>query len=109
MKLEEGSEHEFKIIKMNHDEKKVGLSLRGIGEQASKREVEAYKPPASSSTTTLGDLLNLKRAKQRPELVSSGSQFPAKTNAAERAAFFCFEREEFASYILRARKIRAHG
>ena len=62
VKLEEGSEHEFKIIKMNHDEKKVGLSLRGIGEQASKREVEAYKPPVSSSTTTLGDLLNLKRA-----------------------------------------------
>ena len=62
VKLEEGSEHEFKIIKMNHDEKKVGLSLRGIGEQASKREVEAYKPPVSSSTTTLGDLINLKRA-----------------------------------------------
>src|SRR5207302_1282326 len=61
-KLEEGSEHEFKIIKMNQDDKKVGLSLRGIGEQASKREVEAYKPPVSSSTTTLGDLLNLKRA-----------------------------------------------
>jgi small subunit ribosomal protein S1 len=62
VKLEEGSEHEFKIIKMNQDDKKVGLSLRGIGEQASKREVEAYKPPVSSSTTTLGDLLNLKRA-----------------------------------------------
>jgi small subunit ribosomal protein S1 len=62
VKLEEGSEHEFKIIKMNHEEKKVGLSLRGIGEQASKREVEAYKPPVSSSTTTLGDLINLKRA-----------------------------------------------
>src|SRR5438874_2856526 len=59
MKLEEGTEHEFKIIKMNHEEKKVGLSLRGIGEQASKRDVEAYKPPVSSSTTTLGDLLNL--------------------------------------------------
>ena len=62
VKLEEGSEHEFKIIKMNHEEKKVGLSLRGIGEQASKRDVEAYKPPVSSSTTTLGDLINLKRA-----------------------------------------------
>ena len=37
-------------------------SRRGIGEQASKREVEAYKPPVSSSTTTLGDLINLKRA-----------------------------------------------
>ena len=62
VKLEESSEHEFKIIKMNHEEKKVGLSLRGIGEQGSKRDVEAYKPPVSSSTTTLGDLLNLKRA-----------------------------------------------
>ncbi len=59
--LEPGQEHEFKIIKMSPDEKKVGLSLRAVGEEGSRADVEAYKPPVSSSTTTLGDLMNWKR------------------------------------------------
>ncbi len=59
--LEAGQEHEFKIIKMNPEEKKVGLSLRAVGEEGSRADVEAYKPPVSSSTTTLGDLMNWKR------------------------------------------------
>jgi len=59
--LEQGDEHEFKIIKMNADEKKVGLSIRAVGEEASRADVEAYKAPVSSSTTTLGDLVNWKR------------------------------------------------
>jgi small subunit ribosomal protein S1 len=70
-KLETGQEHEFKIIKINVEEKKVGLSLRAIGHEASRAEVESYKKeshgkkeshkaPVSSSTTTLGDLINWK-------------------------------------------------
>ncbi|HEX3438513.1 MAG TPA: 30S ribosomal protein S1 [Pseudacidobacterium sp.] len=61
VKLDVGQEHDFKIIKMNPDEKKVGLSLRAVGEEASRADVEAYKQPVSSSTTTLGDLVNWKR------------------------------------------------
>ena len=65
-KLEVGLEHEFKIIKINVEEKKVGLSLRAIGHEASRAQVESYKTdahkhPVSSSTTTLGDLINWKR------------------------------------------------
>jgi small subunit ribosomal protein S1 len=73
--LEVGSEHEFKIVKMSPEEKKVGLSLRGVGEEASREEVEHYKAPGSSSSssnsssnssssTTLGDLLNWKRSER---------------------------------------------
>jgi small subunit ribosomal protein S1 len=62
VKLDAGQEHDFKIIKMNHEEKKVGLSLRAVGEEASRADVEAYKHPASSATTTLGDIINWKRA-----------------------------------------------
>ncbi len=61
VKLEQGQEHDFKIIKMNQDEKKVGLSLRAVGEEASRADVEAYKAPVSSSTTTLGEIMNWKR------------------------------------------------
>src|SRR5579872_5301298 len=62
VKLEQGREMDFKIIRMNPEEKKVALSLRAVsGEEASRADVEAYKQPVSSSTTTLGDLVNWKR------------------------------------------------
>ena len=71
------SEHEFKIVKMNQDEKKVGLSIKAVGEEASRAEVESYKErektpskgnnsgsssSSNSSSTTLGDLINWKRS-----------------------------------------------
>src|ERR1700738_4533279 len=72
------SEHEFKIVKMNQEEKKVGLSIRAGGEEASRAEVESYKErektpkgnnsgsssssSSNSSSTTLGDLINWKRS-----------------------------------------------
>ena len=65
--LEPGQEHDFKIIKMNPEEKKVGLSIKAVGEEASRSEVEAYKQPVSSSSSsgggsTIGDLITWKRA-----------------------------------------------
>jgi len=75
-KLETGLEHDFKIIKINVEEKKVGLSLRAVsGHEASRAEVQDYKAereprggghkaPVSSSTTTLGDLINWKSERE---------------------------------------------
>jgi len=75
-KLETGLEHDFKIIKINVEEKKVGLSLRAVsGHEASRAEVQDYKSereprggghkaPVSSSTTTLGDLINWKSERE---------------------------------------------
>jgi small subunit ribosomal protein S1 len=68
-KLETGMEHEFKIIKINVEEKKVGLSLRAVGQEASRVQVENYKAdthkhPVSSSTTTLGDLINWRKGER---------------------------------------------
>jgi len=62
VKLEPGQEFDFKIIKMNPGEKKVGLSLRAVGEEATRADVEAYKHPASSATTTLEELMSWKRS-----------------------------------------------
>ncbi|WP_260706928.1 30S ribosomal protein S1 [Edaphobacter flagellatus] len=74
VKLEVGEEHEFRIVKMNQDEKKVGLSIRAVGEEASRAEVESYKErdhksssSSSSSSTTLGDLINWKRSESERE------------------------------------------
>jgi small subunit ribosomal protein S1 len=69
-KLEQGAEHDFKIIKINVEEKKVGLSLRAVsGHEASRATVEhyketAHKAPVSSSTTTLGDLVNWRKGER---------------------------------------------
>ncbi len=61
--LEPGQENEFKIIKMNPEEKKVGLSIRAVGEEASRAEVESYKHPVSSTGgSTIGELMSWKRA-----------------------------------------------
>ena len=65
IKFEPNQEFDFKIIKMNPEEKKVGLSIRAVGEEASRQEVESYKHPSSSSSstsTTIGDLISWKRA-----------------------------------------------
>jgi len=81
VKLDVDSEHEFKIVKMNQEEKKVGLSIKAVGEEASRAEVESYKErekehkdhkehkgqsssSGSSSSTTLGDLINWKRSER---------------------------------------------
>ena len=82
IKLDVGQEHDFKIIKMNAEEKKIGLSLRAVGDEATRADVEQYKAPhakehghghsnsggpressssQSSSSTTLGDLINWKK------------------------------------------------
>ncbi len=69
-KLEQGDEHEFKIIKINVEEKKVGLSLRSTAHEATRQTVEhykehAHKAPVSSSTTTLGDLIQWRKAENK--------------------------------------------
>ncbi len=67
IKLEAGQEHEFKIIKMNPAEKKVGLSIRAVGEEATRADVESYKAPAATSSSsgsgsTIGEFMSWKRA-----------------------------------------------
>ncbi|HEU5334549.1 MAG TPA: 30S ribosomal protein S1 [Terriglobales bacterium] len=60
--LEPAQEFDFKIIKMNPGEKKVGLSIRAVGEEATRADVEAYKHPVSSATSTIEELMSWKRA-----------------------------------------------
>ena len=68
IKLEPGQEHDFKVIKMNPAEKKVGLSIRAVGgEEATRADVEAYKQPAASTSSsstgaTIGEFMSWKRA-----------------------------------------------
>jgi small subunit ribosomal protein S1 len=91
--LEVDQEHEFKIVKMSQEEKKVGLSIKAIGEEATRAEVESYKERAHSEhsggnsgsgkkgkggsssssssanagSTTLGDLLKWKQSENESD------------------------------------------
>jgi len=66
IKLEPDQEFEFKIIKMNPAEKKVGLSIRAVGgEEAPRKDIETYKAPAAASSgsgSTIGEFMSWKRA-----------------------------------------------
>jgi len=65
VKLEPGQEHDFKVIKMNQAEKKVGLSIRAVGEEATRTDVDSYKAPAATSSgsgSTIGEFMSWKRA-----------------------------------------------
>jgi small subunit ribosomal protein S1 len=59
--LVSGNEYDFKIVKVNVEEHKIGLSYRAAQKQVEKREMEEYKSSKSSSTATLGDVFYAKR------------------------------------------------
>ncbi len=59
--LAPGREYDFKIVKINPDQHKIGLSYRAAIRQAERREVDEYRSSRSSSTATIGDALMAKR------------------------------------------------
>src|SRR5271166_1604688 len=60
--LEPGKEYDFKIIKISHDTRRIGLSYRAAARQQERREIEQYKTSKSSATATIGDALKQKLA-----------------------------------------------
>ena len=59
--LQPGHEYDFKIIKINADQHKIGLSYRAAQKQAERREMHEYRSAKSSSTATIGDAILAKR------------------------------------------------
>jgi small subunit ribosomal protein S1 len=60
--LAPGREYDFKIVKLQPDQHKIGLSYRAAVKHAERREVEEYRSSKSSSTATIGDAIMAKRA-----------------------------------------------
>src|SRR3989441_818306 len=59
--LEPGQEYDFKIVKLQPEQHKIGLSYRAAIKQAERREMEDYRSAKSSPTATLGDVFYSKR------------------------------------------------
>ena len=59
--LQPGQEYEFKIIKINADQHKIGLSYRAAQKHSELREMHEYRSSKSTSTATIGDAILAKR------------------------------------------------
>jgi small subunit ribosomal protein S1 len=60
--LDPGRDYEFKIVKINPDQHKIGLSYRAAQKQAERRDMEDYRSTKSSATATIGDAIMAKRS-----------------------------------------------
>lgn len=59
-KPEVGQEHEFKIVKLNLKERRIGLSLKAMASEHERRAVDEYRSGRTRSTATLEEILTAK-------------------------------------------------
>jgi small subunit ribosomal protein S1 len=57
VKLEPGQEHDFKIIKMNEAEKKIGLSVRALAQDQERVRLDDYHKQAAAATMTIEEAM----------------------------------------------------
>jgi len=55
-----GQEYDFKIIKMSEAEKKIGLSLKAVGQDEEKGRLADYQRQAAAGAATIEEVLSLK-------------------------------------------------
>jgi small subunit ribosomal protein S1 len=55
-----GEEFEFKIIRLNEAEKKIGLSMQAVAEDEERSRLEDYQRQAAAATMTIEEVMNLK-------------------------------------------------
>ena len=56
-----GQEADFKIIRMNEAEKKIGLSLKAVSEDLGKARLDDYQRQAAAATSNLEEFMTSKR------------------------------------------------
>ncbi len=55
-----GEECEFKIIRLNEAEKKIGLSMQAVADDEERSRLEDYQRQAAAATMTIEEAMNLK-------------------------------------------------
>jgi small subunit ribosomal protein S1 len=59
-------EMEFKVIKMNEAQKRIGLSLRAMAEDDERIRLQDYQRQAAIATSTMGDVIK-QHSSEEPE------------------------------------------
>ncbi len=60
-----GEEYDFKVVKMNEAEKKIGLSLRAVAEDEERTRLEDYQRQAAAATLTMEEAMNKRKGESR--------------------------------------------
>jgi small subunit ribosomal protein S1 len=60
-----GQEFDFKIIKLNEAQKRIGLSLRAHSDEDEQNRLQDYKRQAAAATTTVGDAIKQHQAEDK--------------------------------------------
>jgi len=60
-----GEEYDFKVVKMNEAEKKIGLSLRAVAEDEERTRLEDYHLQAAAATLTMEEAMNKRKGESR--------------------------------------------
>jgi small subunit ribosomal protein S1 len=58
--LSVGEEFDFKIIKLNEADKKIGLSVKAVAEEEERTRLEDYQRQATAATMTIEEAIHLK-------------------------------------------------
>lgn len=59
--LVQGKEYEFKIIRLDAEQRKISLSYRAAQKQVERRDIEVFRSSKSSPNATIGDAIMAKR------------------------------------------------
>lgn len=59
--LTAGQEYDFKVLRLEPEQRKISLSYRAAQKQAERQETEAFRSSRSSPTATIGDAILAKR------------------------------------------------
>lgn len=59
--LVQGKEYEFKIIRLDPEQRKISLSYRAAQKQVERRDIEVFRSSKSSPNATIGDAIIAKR------------------------------------------------
>jgi small subunit ribosomal protein S1 len=62
-----GHEFDFKIIKLNETQKRIGLSLRAVSEEDEKSRLQDYKRQAAAATSTVGDAIKQHQSEDKKD------------------------------------------
>jgi small subunit ribosomal protein S1 len=56
-----GNEYDFKVLRLDPEQRRISLSYRSAVKQAEKQEMESFRSSKSSATATIGDAIMAKR------------------------------------------------
>lgn len=60
-----GKEFDFKIIKLNEAQKRIGLSLRAVHDEGERNRLEDYKRQAAVATSSVGDAMKQHKSEEK--------------------------------------------